>query len=94
MKTLIFFISYDSSAIATLNFTPDQSSIYARLASGKATPPSRTGINNGHLEYLFQPISEIYFGPRVLSEDARHGDVYSMVILICIVSLIFLLAIS
>ncbi len=87
------FISYDSSAIAVLNFTADQSSIYARLASGKATPPSLTGINDGHLEYLFQPIREIYFGPRVLSEEARHGDVYSMVILICIVSLIFLLAI-
>ena len=29
------FISYDSSAIAALNFTPDQSSVYARLPSGK-----------------------------------------------------------
>ena len=28
-----------------------------------------------------------------MSEEARHGDLYSMVILICIVSLIFLLAI-
>ncbi|HEY5745686.1 MAG TPA: ABC transporter permease [Chryseolinea sp.] len=87
------FISYDSSAIATLNFTPDQSGVYARLASWKVPPSSLTGTNNGHLEYLFQPISEIYFGPQVLSEEARHGDMYSMVILICIVSLIFLLAI-
>ncbi len=87
------FINYDSSAIAALNFNPDQSSVYARLASGKSTPTSLTAIDDSHLEYLFQPISEIYFGPRALSEEARHGDVYSMVILICIVSLIFLLAI-
>ncbi|SHG79229.1 ABC-type antimicrobial peptide transport system, permease component [Chryseolinea serpens] len=86
------FIRYDSSAIATLNFTPDQSSVYGRRASGEVPPPFLAATSS-HLEYLFQPIREIYFGPRVLSEEARHGDVYSMTILICIVSLIFLLAI-
>lgn len=86
------FISYDSSAIATLNFVPEQCSVYMRLASGKSPPPA-LAMTDSSLEYLFQPMTEIYFGPRVLSEEARHGDVYSMVILICIVSLIFLLAI-
>src|SRR5262249_8931422 len=75
------------------NFVPDQSSVYARIASGNTQPRSVKGISSDHLEYQFQPVSEIYFGPRVLSEEARHGDVYSMVILICIVSLIFILAI-
>ena len=86
------FISYDSSAIAALNFRPDLSGIYARTTSGKAIASSLTGINDVHLEYVLQPVRDIYFGPRVLSEEARHGDVYSMIILICIVSLIFLLA--
>lgn len=87
------FISYDSSAIAALNFVPDQSGVYVRLASGESPPSAFAGAGGSHLEYIFQPITEIYFGPRVLSEEARHGDVYSMIILICIVSLIFLLAI-
>lgn len=86
------FIRYDSAAIATLNFHPDQSSVYARFASGESTSPL-AATDNKHLEYLFQPVSEIYFGPRVLAEEARHGDVYSMMILICIVSLIFVLAV-
>jgi putative ABC transport system permease protein len=87
------FISYDSSAIAALNFNSGQSSVYVRLGSRKATPPPGKEINDGQLRYVFQPIGEIYFGPRVLSEEARHGDVYSMAILICIVSLLFLFAI-
>ncbi|HTF21639.1 MAG TPA: ABC transporter permease [Chryseolinea sp.] len=87
-----FFIRYDSLVIAALNFAPDQSGVYARLSSDMITPPSLAGIKNGHTEYLLQPIKEIYFGPRTVYEEARHGDMYSMVILISIVSLIFLLA--
>lgn len=87
-----FFIGYDSLSIATLNFDPDQSSIYGRLLSGNVTPSSFSVIRNSDTEYLFQPVKEIYFGPRVIYEQARHGDMYSMMILICIVSLIFLLA--
>ncbi len=89
-----FFIRYDSSAIAALNFDTDRTSAYIRLSPEKITPPSLAGIKNGHIEYLFQPIKEIYFGPRVIYEEARHGDMYSIVILICIVSLIFLLALG
>jgi putative ABC transport system permease protein len=88
-----FFIRYDSSTISALSFDPDQSSVYARLSSEKITPTSRAGVSSGNSEYFLQPMKDIYFGPRVISEEARHGDVYSIVILICIVSLIFLLAI-
>ena len=84
-----FFIRYDSSAIAALNFDPDQSNVYARMSPGTIT----SEIKNGPIEYFFQPIKEIYFGPRVSHEEARHGDMYSMFILICIVSLIFFLAV-
>jgi putative ABC transport system permease protein len=87
-----FFIRYDSSAIATLNFDPDQSSVYARLSAKNITPPSLAGLKESDTEYLLQPVKEIYFGPRLIYEEARHGDMYSMVILTCIVSLIFVLA--
>ena len=76
-----------------MKFDPETSGAYLRLSSDNVTPASITGIRDGDLEYLLQPLEEIYFGPRVLYEESRHGDVYSMAILICIVSLIFLLAI-
>ncbi|HKZ36287.1 MAG TPA: ABC transporter permease, partial [Chryseolinea sp.] len=44
--------------------------------------------------YKFQSISEIYFGPRVLGDDAKHGDHYSIIILICITFLCLFLALS
>jgi putative ABC transport system permease protein len=86
-----FFIRYDSSNIAVLNFDPDQSSVYARISPSK-TCSSWSGTENDSTECLLQPIKDIYFGPRVLHEEARHGDMYSMLILTCIVSLIFVLA--
>ncbi|HMJ67403.1 MAG TPA: ABC transporter permease [Cyclobacteriaceae bacterium] len=88
------FIRYDSSAIAALNFDPHQSGVYARSSPESITVPSLSGITTVDTEYLLQPIKDIYFGPRVSYEEARHGDMYSMVILICVVSLIFLLALS
>lgn len=88
------FIRYDSSTLAALNFVPDMSGLYVRVVSGQTPPSAIAATENSQAEYIFQPLKEIYFGPRVLSEEARHGDVYSMVILICIVSLIFLLAVS
>ncbi|HZB14680.1 MAG TPA: FtsX-like permease family protein [Chryseolinea sp.] len=86
-----FFIRYDSSNITLLNFDPDQSSVYARF-SPTIRCSSWTGMTNDSTECLLQPVKDIYFGPRVLHEEARHGDMYSMSILICIVSLIFVLA--
>lgn len=87
-----FFISYDPAAISTLNFDGEQSGAYARAADD-LSPNSLAGAIDDHSEYLVQPIGEIYFGPRVASEESRHGDSYTMAILICIVFLIFLLAI-
>jgi len=87
------FITYDSSAITTLKFNPHQSGVYARFHSLNNVPASFNGINIENLEYILQPVQEIYFGPRVLSEEARHGDVYSIIVVICVAALIFLLAI-
>lgn len=87
-----FFVRYDSSGIAALHFDPGQSSVYARLSPMVTTPAPLIGVQPDSTEYFFQPIKEIYFGPRVMHEEARHGDRYSMLILLCIVSLIFLLA--
>jgi hypothetical protein len=44
--------------------------------------------------YILQPAREIYFGPRVVGENIRHGDWYCIFILSCISALILLLAVT
>jgi ABC-type antimicrobial peptide transport system permease subunit len=50
--------------------------------------------DEARMTYSLQPLPQLYFGPRTLGEDARHGDSYSLIILICITSLIFFLALT
>ncbi len=44
--------------------------------------------------YKLQPLREVYFGPRVVGENEKHGEVYSVLILTCISGLIFVLAVT
>ena len=44
--------------------------------------------------YSLQPLREVYFGPRVVGENEKHGEVYSVLILTCISGLILVLAIT
>lgn len=86
-----FFISYNKEAIEQLKFDPADVGVYGRKSKSLSFEP---GFKNGIYSYQTQPVDEIYFGPRVLGEDVRHGDRYSINILIFIVSMIFLLAVS
>ena len=87
------FIRFDSHHIQTLGFNPKESGVYGRMILGK---PEYTKIilPSKDLVYKLQPISEIYFGPRVTREDAQHGDSYSILVLISITSLILFLALT
>jgi putative ABC transport system permease protein len=51
-------------------------------------------IQQEKLLYIFQPVSKIYFGPRVVGEEARHGDSYSVTILLSIAGLILFLGLT
>ncbi|MFZ6010872.1 MAG: hypothetical protein ACOYXT_11060 [Bacteroidota bacterium] len=88
------FVAFHADAITTLNFDPQEAGIYGRTL--KATPSHYkfSGKEPATLTYSLQPLPEIYFGPRVLFEEARHGDNYSVIILICITSLILFLSLS
>lgn len=91
------FIRFDSSFIQSLHFNPKDAGIYGKLVQGnKACYESN--INKLHqaneLIYRLQAISEIYFGRRVTGEDSKHGDHYSIIILICITGLILFLALT
>lgn len=86
-----FFISYNEEAIERLKFDPADAGVYGRKSKSLRFEPR---IKSGTYSYQLQPIDEIYFGPRILGEDAQHGDRYSINILIFIVSMIFLLAVS
>jgi putative ABC transport system permease protein len=51
-------------------------------------------VNDPTHTYILQPAEEIYFGPRVVGENVRHGDWYCILILFCISGLILLLAVT
>src|SRR5688572_20206239 len=91
------FIVHDSSTISALNFDPSRSGVYGRV-NAQRLPHFQESIdvhlNDQSMSYILQPIADIYFGPRVIGEDAKHGDSYSIYILLCITSLILFLAVT
>ena len=91
------FMRYDSSAIQMLGFSTNAEGIYGRVLRGSYLD-YEAAINDlielNDLTYKFQPLPQIYFGPRVLGEEVRHGDSYSVLILISVTSLILFLALS
>jgi putative ABC transport system permease protein len=91
------FIVNDSSTSSALNFDPSRSGVYGRvneLMTRHFQEFIDAHLRDQNLSYVLQPITDIYFGPRVVGEDARHGDSYSIYILLCITSLILFLAIT
>lgn len=91
------FIRFDSSSLKSLKFNPRNAGVYGRLLGG-----NKSSIENilskldqsNELTYSIQPIAEIYFGPRVAGEDSKHGDQYSIIILICVTALILFLSLT
>jgi putative ABC transport system permease protein len=86
-------ISFDSTTIGILNFNADETGLYGRTLINN---PGHYQLPNNHKNkiYTLQAITDIYFGPRMLGEAAEHGDRYSVIILICIASLILFLALT
>jgi putative ABC transport system permease protein len=75
-------------------WTTEDHSVYATLVTDLKT--AETEVNRlfpgSSFTYILQPASEIYFGPRVVGESTRHGDIYCVIILGCISLLIIVLA--
>ena len=91
------FIAFNKDDIRSLRFEPDVATIYGKTLTSDFLEVEKVlnAISNAEqMSYSFQPISKIYFGPRVLGEDARHGDHYTIIMLICITSLILFLAVT
>jgi hypothetical protein len=93
------FVRYDEDVLKSLRFSLEESSLYGRSLTeeaGKLAASVLSGPNatSPGLKYSLQPLPAIYFGPRVLGEEAQHGDRYSILILICITTLILFLAIA
>lgn len=90
-------IAFNSETLTTLNFDPDESGVYGRILQLTAEHYGFSGDridSESKMAYSLQPLPDIYFGPRMLGEEARHGDNYSVVILICITTLILFLALT
>lgn len=90
-----FFIHFDSTNVGALGFNPDETGLYGRLNRSQASVAEQK-LNEGSMEfsYAIQPLTDIYFGRRVVGEDSVHGDGYSVLILTCITGFILLLALS
>ena len=91
-------INYDSTDLGRLGFNPDESRVYGRLQQGanaiQMEEHLREVMKELNIGYRLQPLPAIYFGPRVEGEGAKHGDYYSVLILVCIAGFIFLLALT
>lgn len=87
-----FLIRYDSARLKKIRFDLD-AGVYGRTLIGQM-PDSIFHSHQDFLSYKVQSLPEIYFGPRVQGENATHGDSYSVMILICITSLILFLALT
>jgi putative ABC transport system permease protein len=89
------FIVCDKSTISSMNFDSSRSAVYGRV-NEQGIPHFQETIDaqlsDQNISYVLQPITDLYFGPRVIGEDAKHGDSYSVCILLCITSLILFLA--
>ncbi|MBK7651765.1 MAG: ABC transporter permease [Flammeovirgaceae bacterium] len=81
------FIPFESNKLKALSFNPDEFEVYGKLSQTNALSIEST-LSSPDKSYRLQPLPEIYFGPRVVGEDAKHGDEYSVLILICITGLI------
>lgn len=74
--------------------------VYGKILSGSSYADLNHALKKiFHLQekfvnYMLQPIPEIYFGPRVQGEQSKHGDLYSVNILIGISGLICFLALT
>ena len=91
------FIRFDSSSLKSLNFNHRNAGIYGKMLGGNQYSVESILSKLDHsneLAYRIQPISEIYFGPRVAGEDSKHGDQYSIIILICVTALILFLSLT
>ena len=84
------FIYLNPKSLKTLGFNLAASEVYSLKADGA----NIGAINSKDKTYSGQPISEIYFGPRMDGEDVLHGDIYSMIILVSITAFILFLALT
>lgn len=87
------FVHFNTNTLQILHFDSNESGIYGRIKNG-INSDYETKLQTVELSYRFQPLPEIYFGPRVVGEEARHGDEYSIWILLCITGLILFLALT
>jgi putative ABC transport system permease protein len=100
------FVKFDSTDVEKLSMDPSDFGVYGRCSNLISIQPLEEKINNlknadtsktkdaRSQRLILQPLPEIHFGRRVIGESARHGDLYSVLILVCIASLIFLLALA
>lgn len=95
-ETFEFIVNLDSATVSDLGYDTRKSAVYGKLSPGADLVKTQEKLNQlvqtKNLSYTLQPLPKIYFGRRVTGEHARHGDEYSISILLVITGLILFLA--
>lgn len=90
-------LGFNKDIISSLQFNNTDFGIYGKIIKGTKeiyeTSLNQEQHKTSHT-YSLQALPDIYFGPRITSEDSRHGDEYSIWILLCITGLILFLALT
>ncbi len=88
-------IPFQNERLHRLGFQASSFQLYGKTLNNEVEQYDISGINTAsELTYSLQPIPDIYFGPRIFGDNARHGDSYSILILLAISSLVLFLAIT
>ncbi|HEY0743607.1 MAG TPA: FtsX-like permease family protein, partial [Chryseosolibacter sp.] len=94
-ESLGFFISFHDESVRSLGFNHEETALYGRThALSIGALEQRLKTNDDRFSYTLQPLTEIYFGTRVVGEESVHGDEYSVLILTCVTALLLVLALS
>ncbi len=87
-------IIFKDQVINSLHFNPDVTGLYGRTLHYSPDHYFIKDNTDNHHVFQLQSLPDIYFGIRTSGEEAKHGDRYSVIILVCITALILFLALS
>jgi putative ABC transport system permease protein len=94
-ETFNLLIRFDSVSLRTFGFTPSESNVYLRTDQEEVFSIEKTlNASSQNISYSLQPLTDIYFGRRMIGEETNHGDSYSILIMTCITAFILLLAVT
>jgi hypothetical protein len=96
-QTFDFIVHMNNAHLERIRFSTQRAALYARLIRSDISATEnalRKLFKKSGYTYLLQRLPDIYLGRRVTEENVRHGDAYSVSILLGITGLILFLSVT